>query len=54
MVYAQVSASKDGDNVTNGAVYWGCSDVETAIKLFYAEFPQYVDNCWKIEVKLYN
>lgn len=41
MVYTQVEAKKPGDNVTNGACYFGVANEQTAIAMFLDECKQY-------------
>ena len=52
MVYTIVSARRDGDNREYGAVYFGVTDINTALGYFLEEFPKYKGNEWLLSTKV--
>lgn len=46
MVYTIVTARRDGDNREYGVVYYGITDINTALERFFAEFPKYKSKEW--------
>ena len=53
MIYTQVDAKRNDDNVIHGAIYYGMTDDQKAISRFLEEFPEYSDVAWVITAKVY-
>ena len=53
MKYAQVIATREGDNVEHGTVYFGETIAAKAKGRFLVEFPEYDKPEWKISVKIH-
>ena len=54
MKYIDVKATRDNDNVSYEAIYWGVCKPEDAVAIFLEECPEYSTPEWTIRVKVYD